>query len=296
MGVSEKFHWENFWSRNRNIKDVYPTSRCLIDNLKSVTDLKNKKVLEVGAGSGRDSILIKNLGSNVFVLDYAESSLKTIKDTSKNENSALELVMGDALKLPFKDESFDIVFHQGLLEHFKKPEILLKENIRVLKKGGLILIDVPQKFHLYTLLKHILMFFGKWFAGWETEFTINELEKLIKSEGINIIKVYGDWMNPSLFYRMVREILFKIRIRISLYPKGIGFLKKSRKQIKDKLQNKRLSLYTFNNIGIIGKKVKNLPIRINSGAPGGCGIPIIYAHEVNSPQSQKATVGEIVII
>jgi len=254
MSGTEKIHWENFWSRNRNIKDVYPTSRCLIDNLKSVTDLKYKKVLEVGAGSGRDSVNIGIAGGDVYVLDYAKSSLKTIKEILNEEELYIKLIMGDALSLPFEDSSFDIVFHQGLLEHFRNPEKILKENVRVLKEGGFLLVDVPQRFHLYTVLKHILIFFRKWFARWETEYSIRELEKLLENEGLKIVSIYGDWMNPSLFYRIVREIFLKFGIKLPLYPGGIRFIRRTRKKIKDKIKNNRLSFYTFNNIGVIGKK------------------------------------------
>jgi ubiquinone/menaquinone biosynthesis C-methylase UbiE len=181
-------------------------------------------VLEVGGGSGRDSIRIKTLGGDVYVLDYAESSLKTIKEQIVEEDINLKLIKGDAFKLPFKDNSFDIVFHQGLIEHFLNPEIILRENVRVLKSGGLILVDAPQRYHLYTLLKHILIFFNKWFAGWETEYSIKELENMLKNEGVKkIISVYGDWMNPSILYRILREIFFKFGIKLPLYPKGIWF-------------------------------------------------------------------------
>lgn len=254
MPVSEKSHWEKFWARERNIKEVYPHSRCLIDNLTNITDVTGKKVLEVGAGSGRDSIKISSMGGNGYVVDYASSSLQTIREISANEKADLTLIKGDAFKLPFKDESFDVVFHQGLLEHFRNPEDLLKENIRVMKKGGLLLVDVPQKYHFYTVVKHILMLFGKWFAGWETEFTVSQLENMLKKKGLSIVAVYGDWLNPSFLYRMTREALFKIGIKLPLYPPGIGFLKALRLKIKKSVINNRMLFYTFVNIGIIGKK------------------------------------------
>ena len=43
---------------------------------------------------------------------------------------------GDAFALPFADGTFDVVFHQGLLEHFRNPDDLIAENARVLKPGG----------------------------------------------------------------------------------------------------------------------------------------------------------------
>ena len=254
MAESEKSHWEKFWARERNIKEVYPHSRCLIDNLTKITDVSGKRILEVGAGSGRDSVKISTLGGNSFVVDYASSSLETIRESSVDENADLTLIKGDAFKLPFRDESFDVVFHQGLLEHFRNPEDLLRENTRVLKKGGLLLVDVPQKYHLYTVVKHILILFGKWFAGWETEFTIGQLERMLKKQGLSVVSVYGDWLNPSFFYRMTREALFKAGIKLPLYPPGLGFLKTLRAGIKKSVISNRMMFYTFVNIGIIGKK------------------------------------------
>ena len=163
--------------------------------------------------------------------------------------------MGNALKMPFPDESFDIVFHQGLMEHFKDYLPLIKENARVLEKDGLIVIDVPQKYHIYTLIKHILIFFGKWFAGWETEFSINELKKIAEKNGFEVVYCYGEWMYPSLFYRIVREILKKIWITVPMYPQKIKPLHKIRVQIRNFLMKRKISFYSFLNIGVIAKKV-----------------------------------------
>jgi hypothetical protein len=37
----------------------------------------------------------------------------------------------------------------------------------VIKKGGFALADVPQRYHLYTAVKHLLIRLNKWFCGWE---------------------------------------------------------------------------------------------------------------------------------
>ena len=102
------------------------------------------------------------------------NSLNIIKNIATEEKVEVNPVGGNAFSLPFPDASFDLVFHQGLLEHFRQKEAnnLLKENIRVLKSGGLLLVDVPQRYHIYTVMKHILIALDKWFAGWEREFSI----------------------------------------------------------------------------------------------------------------------------
>jgi ubiquinone/menaquinone biosynthesis C-methylase UbiE len=48
-------------------------------------------------------------------------------------------------KLPFPDKSFDIVYHKSMLEHFYRDEVeqIMKETYRVLKKGGKLIILVP---------------------------------------------------------------------------------------------------------------------------------------------------------
>ena len=81
-----------------------------------------------------------------------------------SERTGLDImfVCGDGLNLPFPDGVIDIVFHQGLLEHFRDPMPLLEENARVVRPGGHLLVDVPQTFHVYTVLKKCLIAVGKW--------------------------------------------------------------------------------------------------------------------------------------
>ena len=96
-------------------------------------------------------------GANVWVVDYTPSALRLIAKQPGGDR--LLRVCGDAFQLPFADGSFDVVFHQGLLEHFREPQRLLAENARVLKRGGLLLVDVPQRWHYYTPLKHLMIAF-----------------------------------------------------------------------------------------------------------------------------------------
>jgi ubiquinone/menaquinone biosynthesis C-methylase UbiE len=157
--------------------------------------------------------------------------------------------------LPFKDETFDVVFHQGLLEHFRKPKAddLLKENIRVLKKGGLLCVDVPQRWHIYTAMKKTLIAIDKWFAGWERSFSVPELQALMKTHGLEIVHTYGEWMYPSLFYRVTREALRKIGIKLPLYPK-IPLVFPIRKLLRNTLRDTPIAYYTALSMGVIGRK------------------------------------------
>jgi ubiquinone/menaquinone biosynthesis C-methylase UbiE len=248
--VSEKKHWDDFWASAPDVKDVYANDDRIKDNLESIVDFEGSRVLEVGAGTGRDGAAIAALGAEVWTLDYSEEALRLM---SKTLASPVQIVCGDALALPIAPETFDVVFHQGLLEHFRTPEALLAENHRVLKTGGYILVDVPQRFHYYTFAKHVLMFFDKWFAGWETEFSPKELATMIEEAGFEIVAMYGCNLFPPIWYRGIRRMLLRIGLKIPMYPLNLRSLGKIRAALHNLLPDKFV-LNTSMVVGCIGRK------------------------------------------
>ena len=253
---SRRSHWEAFWEGKEEAEGVYSNADRILRNLSRVMNLKGKLILEIGAGTGRDSFPLAREGASVVQLDYAENSLRILKQLAQREHLQTYIVGGDTFRLPFKDKSFDAVFHQGLLEHFREPyaQQLLNENVRVLRPGGYLLVDVPQRFHLYTLAKHLLIAFDKWFAGWERSFSVWELRRDLRSLGLATVYSYGEWMVPSFSYRVTREILKKAHITMPLYPIGPRTLRMLRAQIRSALFSTGLPLYTGISIGVIGKK------------------------------------------
>ncbi|MCL2282786.1 MAG: class I SAM-dependent methyltransferase [Fibromonadales bacterium] len=249
--------WNKFWNRKKDLSKVYPSSPSVLKAILSMGPVEGLKILEVGAGTGRDSLELAKAGAEVFVLDYSEESLKITSELVPQAPGNLHLVQGDAFNSPFPSETFDIVFHQGLAEHFKNPLLLLKENARLLKKGGLCLCDVPQTFHIYTAIKHVLITFGKWFAGWETQFTIGQLKKLMKKANLEIVHSYGDWMRPNLIYRMFRETGFKLGVELPKYPLQGTLYQRQKDKLLDSISHCNISRYTQVCIGVIGRKVES---------------------------------------
>ncbi|MFQ5510751.1 MAG: class I SAM-dependent methyltransferase [Candidatus Krumholzibacteriia bacterium] len=214
---SDKKHWDDFWAASQELDDVYGTDDRILDNLQQYLSFDGLRVLEVGAGTGRDTDAIASRNATAYALDYSEESLSLMKKSLRNE---VMIACGDALRLPFRDESFDVVFHQGLLEHFRRPGDLLDENVRVLKKNGILLVDVPQRYHYYTVLKHILIACGRWFAGWEREFSARELRGLLEERGVQVLGTYGHNQFPPIWYRGLRRLFLKIGLRLPMYPRG----------------------------------------------------------------------------
>ena len=253
--ASTEEHWNRFWTERADIDAVYPTDGRVVAMIEAEGPVAGKRVMEVGAGSGRDSVQLAKAGAIAVILDYSMPSIETARRVAEREGARAHFVRADALRLPFRDGTFDVVFHQGLLEHFRDPHPLLRENVRVLAPGALLLVDVPQRFHLYTVGKHVLIALGKWFAGWETEFTIGELERLMRSEGVDIVRRYGAWMIPGLFYRAIRLALLKSKIaRLPLYPKPFPVVSPILGAMRGAWERTPMAFYTYFVIGAIGRK------------------------------------------
>jgi SAM-dependent methyltransferase len=222
--------------------------------------VRGRRVLEVGAGSGRDSVALASEGAITFILDYSMASLETARRVAQRHGVRPHLIRADALRLPFKEGTFDVIFHQGLLEHFRDPMPLLNENVRALKTEALLLVDVPQRFHAYTVLKKAMIATGTWFAGWETEFTIGQLERLMRRAGTRITSRYGAWMVPGLFYRSLRAVLLKARVaRLPLYPPPLPVLSGLAARWRRLWDGTPVGFHTYFVIGALGRKAPPAP-------------------------------------
>lgn len=253
MAESTREHWDRFWLDHEAIDEVYSNEDRLLAELRKL-DTRGKVVVEVGAGSGRDSLALAREGARVIVLDYSRPSLLVVRRLAERFGLDVAFVCADALHMPFKDDSVDVVFHQGLLEHFRDPMPLLEENARVTRPGGHVLVDVPQTFHVYTLLKKTLIAMGKWFAGWETQFTVGQLESRLRAAGLEVRWSYGDWMVPGVWYRGLRSVLRSRGVLLPKYPRGIWPFHRIAAWMRARLRGTMIALHTYAMIGTVARK------------------------------------------
>ncbi len=102
-------------------------------------DLEGKKVLEIGPGAGGHSALFASHGAQVTSVDITEQRARATaaKYSLMGERARGCVAMqGDAEGLPFGEETFDIVYSNGVLHHTSDTEAAIAEVLRVLKPGG----------------------------------------------------------------------------------------------------------------------------------------------------------------
>ena len=95
------------------------------------------KVLEIGCGRGSLSCYFSDAGYDCTLLDLSENAIDLAKEIFKKNNLKANFIVGDANNLDLKDNSFDVIYSIGLLEHFDDVEQTLSEQIRVLNDGGI---------------------------------------------------------------------------------------------------------------------------------------------------------------
>jgi ubiquinone/menaquinone biosynthesis C-methylase UbiE len=154
-------------SKAKNITDVCST-------------LNPEKVLEVGAGDGSILHFLNEwgFGKELYALEIADSGVTFIE--SRKLKNLKEVKSFDGYKIPYEDDSFDLVILAHVLEHVEHERILLRELKRVAKY---IVVEVPldYRFGVDKRMKHFLNY------GHINMYTPTSLRFLLQSEGLEIL-------------------------------------------------------------------------------------------------------------
>ena len=171
-----EFEKNNWWFIGR--RDLI--SKILKNN-------KNKKILEIGCGSGMNLKVIKN--NIVLGLDNSEFLIKN--KVIKN------MILGDANHLPLKPNSFDYILCLDIIEHIKDDVKIMKTIYGLLKTQGQLIISVPALNSLYGPHDKINKHYRR--------YNKSLLYERLKKAGFKDIKI--SFWNSTLF---IPAALFKI--------------------------------------------------------------------------------------
>ena len=103
---------------------------------------RNDRVLDVGCGTGFGTIGLLQVVDEVHGLDQSVHQLRRAwKKLGKHD--PVKFYLGDAERLPFRTNSFDVIWSSGSIEYWPRPEKTLTEFRRVVKPGGYVLVVGP---------------------------------------------------------------------------------------------------------------------------------------------------------
>lgn len=100
---------------------------------------KGNSVLDVGCGHGVLCYHLAQKGCEVTGMDLTQLSV----DFCSKKIPNCQFIQGEAEKIPFEDNQFDIVSSNQLIEHLPEPVVAIKEMIRICKSGGKIILTTP---------------------------------------------------------------------------------------------------------------------------------------------------------
>jgi ubiquinone/menaquinone biosynthesis C-methylase UbiE len=205
-------------------EDLAPIDQFHIRGRKATLELARaagldaaKQVLDVGSGVGGTSrCLAKEFGCRVTGIDLTDEYCRAAAMLSAKTGLAhlVDFRQGDATRLPFDDEAFDVVWTEHVAMNIPDKSRLYKEMHRVLKPGGTLAI--------YDVLagpSGPVLFPVPWARTPETSFLVSpdELRKLLEESGFTVT----DWSDTT---EAAREwfVTLAERIRKEGFP-SLGF-------------------------------------------------------------------------
>ncbi len=144
---------------------------------RKVRELPPGAALDVGAGSGGNTAVLRELGWRVTALEYSPAAAALC------QGRGIPTVRADARRLPYADGRFDLVMSTDLWEHVDDDKTVASEAYRVLRPGGALLVAVPSGMDLWSGHDVAL--------GHVRRYERHQLADLVESAGFRIIDVTG---------------------------------------------------------------------------------------------------------
>jgi SAM-dependent methyltransferase len=123
-----------------NPYDLKRRLETVFEGLLEGESLEGLRVLDVGCGTGEFSLLARRRGADVTALDIGYRLLEVTK-----RKGIRTPILGDALALPFGNESFDLVLSSECIEHTTDGFRAVEEMMRVLRGDGRLVLTCPNR-------------------------------------------------------------------------------------------------------------------------------------------------------
>lgn len=179
-----------------------------IEQYKRIHDTKNSKdmkILDAACGNGKYANKLVELGyRNVHAIDLFEN----ISEPS------VSYTKGSIDRIPFQNESFDLIYCTSALYYLKDPVNGIREFSRCLKKDGVLLLTVTTKYSLHTLVRILRKLFrtkgSEHLDFYHFRYSIFRYRRMLKQESFVILWIDGFWLMARDYVMLVIRKMIRI--------------------------------------------------------------------------------------
>ena len=136
----------NWYTKKRKLD-----SKERLNKAAGFTSNKIENFLDIGCGEGYSLIEAMSRGWNVYGLDITDHRIETAKASS------IKFINSDLINSNLPSNFFDIIYIDSVLEHVYNPSDYLSEIKRILRKGGILYLGVPNEDSLFNDVRKIFI-------------------------------------------------------------------------------------------------------------------------------------------
>jgi len=199
-------------------------------------------VLDAACGQGRiTKVLAKSY--QVTSMDISESMLSHVRQLSL---SNVRIVKANIVKTPFLDNEFDAIVCLGALVHLSDLEQVFCELYRILRPGGILIVDFDNKYGLIRMIKNLFHFFFK-MIDYKYRVERKKRERIFRTlscfEVVHILKKVGFKIKKRFYVGVIVPFVIKNKIIIS--PKLFRHINWLNRALEKTPFVKKISTYTY---------------------------------------------------
>lgn len=201
------------WKRAREIS--FERGKFVLSIISKVRECQNLKILDIGSGEGGTSEV---LSKDNDVTSFDMNKIRLLRQQHSFSN--INLLCGSSTSLPFKNNSFDLIILQDVLEHLDNREILINNIYNLLNDKGIIYISTPNKFSVINIIadphwgvpcvsllkrENVRKYFLKYFR--KSEMNRKDIAELLSLK--NVYDLFGNKFELQLFTKHSVNELFR---------------------------------------------------------------------------------------
>lgn len=166
-----------------------------------------KCVLDAGTGTGRFAIYFAQKGINVVAIDSSKEMVEIAQKKAQRVGcqDRIQFIVSDIENLPLKDKSFDGVCSIIVLIHFACRDYAVSELSRVLKSGGILVLDVPNK--LLSMAYRPFISVARKATFQDYHYSLRQIRKLFLDNSLEVVEQRAFGKLPRLIVHFFLCIL-----------------------------------------------------------------------------------------